>query len=134
MAKQFPHLLPADKKLWEEFLETQYNIYDSYDYDVRVGDGRDPGPTYPENIRRDAVLLSQRRIDAVGFRPTSITIIEVSLDAGLTQVGQMSVYPVLYQQTFKPQLPLERLIVARRLQDGIETTLQENRIPYVLIP
>lgn len=134
MPRQFPHLLQEDQQLWIRFLEANPTMHKQYDYDVRVGTGRDPGPETDSNVRLDAVMLSQRRIDAVGLNPDAITIVEISLNAGFTQIGELIAYPVLYRQTFKPTLPLRRLLVAETLQTDIEPVLFEFGIPFLLFP
>lgn len=134
MARKFPHLLKEDIQLWEEFLKSPFNIYNRYDYDIQVGDGRDPGKKYPDHIRVMAINISRRRIDAVGFQPNAITIIEISTSAGLTQLGQLQAYPCLYQITYSPKLPLKRLLVAQAIQTDIEPVLLDQKIPYLVLP
>ena len=134
MAKKFPHLLPDDRILWERFLKTDFNIFQRFDYDVRVGDTRDPGPAFSPNIRQMAMDLSQRRIDAIGFTPHSVTIIEISTNAGLTQIGQLEVYPVLYRESYQPKLTLKTLLIAENVQLGIEPALISKKLEYLLLP
>lgn len=131
--KLFPHLLKPDRELWQEFLETDFNIYAHFDYDVHVGVGRDPGPDFPDHIRQMALNISQRRIDAIGFMPQSITIIEISINAGLTQLGQVMAYPCLYQKTIGSKLPIKVLLLARTIQTDIEPVLKEHQIPYIVL-
>lgn len=134
MARRFPHLLKDDVALWERFLASPNHIYSSFEYDIRVGEGRDPGPDYDRNIRKMALDLSQRRIDAIGRTREGITIIEISTSAGLTQVGQLLAYPSLYRQTFSYTGKISRLLVAQTLQTDIEPVLIAEQIPFVLLP
>lgn len=134
MARRFPHLLKEDVELWQQFLDSPHNIYDRYDYDIQVGDGRDPGQDFPEHIRDMALNISRRRIDAIGFQPNAITIIEISISAGLTQLGQLQAYPCLYQITYSPKLPLKRLLVAQSIQTDIEPVLLDQKIPFIVLP
>ena len=113
---RFTHLLPADVEVWKKFLDSPANIYTNFDYDVRVGDGRDPGPGFTEEIRRLGVLLSQRRIDAIGHHPTHIAIIEITRVAGFKALGQLTAYPLLYTMKYKPDLPLKSILVAQEVQ------------------
>lgn len=134
MGKRFPHLLKEDIELWEQFLDSPHNLYDHFDYDIQVGDGRDPGQQYPEHIRDMALNISRRRIDAVGIQPDALTIIEISISAGLTQLGQLLAYPCLYQITYSPNLPLKRLLIAQSIQTDIEPVLLDQKIPFVVLP
>lgn len=133
MPRHFPHLLPEDKELWRDFLSLNPNRFTRYQYDVKVGFGRDPGPDFPMNIREMALNISRRRIDAIGFNPHDITIIEISVFAGLTQLGQLMAYPTLYKSTTQVTLPIKRLLVARAIQTDIEPVLIKEQIPFEVI-
>jgi hypothetical protein len=130
----YPHLLPDDIKVWKRFLAAHAAEYSHFDYDVRVGTGRDPGDDYPPNIRKMALDLSMRRIDAVGHQPGKLTIIEITRAAGMTAIGQLTTYPILYRQTFNPAKLIEVLLVAETLQSDVESALRLNQLPYLLFP
>ena len=134
MPRHFPHLLPEDRELWEDFLNSSSNIYSDYHYDMKVGKGRDPGPEYPNHIREMALNISKRRIDAIGFIGKTPTIIEISVNAGLTQLGQLMAYPCLYKIEFPNALPSQRLLVARSIQTDIEPVLIDQKIPFLIVP
>jgi hypothetical protein len=134
MNERYTHLLPDDVALWSDYLATFPNQWKQIDYDVRVGDGRDPGSEYQDNIRHMAIQLSQRRIDAVGYTDRDITIIEISVAAGLTTLGQLSAYPHLFQSTYNPTLPLKLLLVCRRFQSDAQPAFDRLAIPYTLVP
>jgi len=127
---KYPHLLPDDVIVWEQFLKDHNDLYHSYDYDVRVGDGR-PMPDLPtSNLRRMATDLSQRRIDVVAHGSTSRTIIEITHTAGLKAIGQMSAYPTLYREKYPGNYKLHNLLVAGHLESDIIPVLLNKKIPY----
>lgn len=132
--RRFPHLLKEDALVWQRYLSAESQKYSSIDYDVRVGLGRDPGPRFKSTLRSMAVDLSMRRIDAVGYNSTGIVIIEVTRSAGITAVGQLLAYPILYQQTYFPDRPLSVLLVAEEIQTDLEPVFQQLNIPYALFP
>lgn len=134
MGRLYPHLLPKDAELWQRFIDSPHNDFSKFDYDVRVGPRIDPGDDYPENLRTMWGDLTQRRIDAVGHKPNSITIIEISLEAGLTQIGQLEVYPILYHQSFPNSQPISVLLIAETLQNGIPEAIQAKTIPHFILP
>ena len=132
--RYFPHLLPQDIEVWKRFLAEHGHEYDYFDYDVRVGEGRDPGPEHTQTIRSMAIGLSQRRIDAIGFRNGTATIFEITTRAGMTAIGQLQVYPQLFR-TLNPSIRLEPpILIAERIQDDILPYLQQNNIKYILYP
>lgn len=130
----YPHLLPVDIPVWKRFLTIFGHKYRSFDYDIRVGKGSTPPPDLPDNIKKMWTELSQKRIDAVGYRTNRIDIIEITRRAGMKAIGQLTTYPVLYQATYKPEMPLRPLLVAEELIADIQPALQTNQISYILLP
>lgn len=132
--RNYPHLLQPDIELWERFLDANPDKFSHYDYDVRVGLGRDPGAASPENIRRMSIDLSQRRIDAIGYTDSHLTIIEITLSAGLRAIGQLLAYPLLYREAYKPTLPIKLLLVASQIQTDMQSVFDHQKIPYLTYP
>lgn len=132
--KPYTHLLPKDKVVWERFLDEHAVRYSSIEYDVRVGDGRDPGPDYPDNIRRMAVQLSQRRIDAVGHATNHTALIEITTTAGIKAFGQCKVYPILYALAHPNVQPLHMILVAERLATDVEPAFTPSEVTVLLFP
>ncbi len=131
--RQFPHLLPDDIVVWQRFLEHFGHLYSTFDYDVRVGQGR-PAPDQPmEGIRKMALDLSQRRIDAVGHQPSGPTVIEITTGIGFKAIGQIQVYPRLYRERFGISGTINTLIVGAFLQDDILGPLKQLGLPWVTI-
>jgi hypothetical protein len=133
-AARMTHLLPDDAALFQEYLDAHPDLYTHIEYDVRVGLGRDPGPDFPSDIRNMAVHLSQRRIDAVGFRPGRIDIIEVTLRAGIKALGQLIAYVDLYQSSFFPTVPLYPILVTRAFSSDAEHIFRTRQIQTFLYP
>lgn len=133
-SRRFPHLLPPDVPVWERFLAKYGSQYERIDYDVRVGYGRDPGPNFSPNLRTMGILLSQRRIDAVGITHSTIDIIEITANAGLKAIGQLSAYPALYRDTYHPTKPLRAVLVTESLQSDIKPVLDHTGILYFILP
>jgi len=134
MPREFPHLLKEDIALWKRFLIHPDNTFLNFEYDIRVGDGRDPGPNFDSTIRQMAINLSQRRIDAIGHNATGITIIEISNNPGLTQIGQLTAYPTLYKLTYHYTKPIKTLLVAASLQSDLLPVLEQGQLSYILLP
>lgn len=130
---RFPHLLPADCILWQKFLDLHAGEYSQLIYDVRVGNGTDPGPEYTDNVRYDAITLSQRRVDVVGYQAKIITLFEVTTSAGLTALGQLMAYPKLYVDTYTPALPVKPHLVTYQFQADIEKIFVAQGIEYTVI-
>jgi hypothetical protein len=96
--------------VWRQWLLLHQQQYSRFDYNVYIGIALDPGPTYSEQIRKMAIALRQKRIDAVGYQSTQATIFEVKRRAGPENIGQVLVYahywPVTFSGTPTPQLAI----------------------------
>ena len=114
MAK-YPHLMPNEVPLWERFLAIWGKNFEGFEYDVRVGKGVDPGAEYPEPWRSLAIQLTQKRIDVVGRRDGIVYIFEVKPQAGLSALGQLLAYRILYRETFNYRGRLRLAVVTDRL-------------------
>lgn len=130
----YPHLLAQDIEVWERFLERYADRYDHFDYDVRVGQGRDPGDQLEPKYRQLGIELSQRRIDAIGHRQDGLDIIEITTEAGIHAVGQLIAYPILYEHTFQPNQPLRPVLVCSSLGPDVKPALDQNHILTFIFP
>jgi len=125
---RFPHLLPNEEKIWVRFLQIYGDQFKNYRYDVRVGRGVDPGPRYEWKWRKLAIMLTQKRIDVVAERDGEVWIFEVKPDAGLSAIGQVLSYRVLYREQFKERRPIKLAIVTTRVDDDIREVAKEYGI------
>ena len=131
---RYPHLLPIDAEVWRCHHKTIGQSYEQLDYDVRVGQGRDPGEAFSTKIRNMAFALSCRRIDVVGHSPSGLDIIEVTHSAGLKAIGQLISYPILYSQTYPTNRSLRPILVAGEIQTDILPILVRLRILFYVYP
>lgn len=130
----YPHLLPEDVPVWERFLAQFGSQFFSIKYDVRVGNGVPVSPTEPKNIQKMAIMLTQRRIDAVALSHNGIHVIEITRFADLKAIGQLEAYPILYRDRFDPRAKVSPLLVCEKLESDIEPILNQKGIDYVLLP
>lgn len=126
---KFPHLLTPDVPVWERWLNTHRDQYLSIEYDVRVGSGRDPGPDFDSTMRKMALDLSKRRIDALLETDSGIICVEITTSAGLTALGQCLAYPILYKLTYHPEKPVSPLLVCAEVQPDLTPVFSALRVP-----
>ena len=126
---KYPHLLTPDVPVWERWLQTHRDQYLSIEYDVRVGDGRDPGPDFDPKMRSMALDLSKRRIDAVLESDSEIITVEITTQAGLTALGQCIAYPILYRLTYMPEKPVRPLLVCAEIEPDLRPVFSQHRVP-----
>ena len=121
-------MLPNEEKIWLRFLQIYGDQFQNYRYDVRVGKGQDPGPRYEWKWRQLAIMLTQKRIDVVAERNGDVWIFEVKPDAGLSAIGQVLSYRVLYKQHFREERPIRLAIVTTRVDDDIREVAEHYGI------
>jgi len=110
--------------VWRAWLKVYQGDYDHYDYNVRVGPGSDPGPTFPAEARRMAIVNSKARIDAVAWRQGYPTVIEVKEYATCRALGQLQHYTYFFQQE-NPNFPAPKMtLVCGAFQGGLDQTAQ----------
>lgn len=95
---RYPGMLPREILIWKNWLYQNSTRFDRYEYNVRLGEGVDPGPSYDDASRRMWILNSMKRADVIAVRGGLVTIIEVEENPGLTAFGQLAGYLALWRQ------------------------------------
>ena len=62
---KYPHMMPADIRIWSRYLKTNPFPHARVAYDLHVGSPAAPLPGLSPEYERMAVALSTKRIDAV---------------------------------------------------------------------
>ncbi len=97
---RYPGLLPEEILVLRARLNLHQSEYDKFDYNLRIGQGIDPGEAYTPEVRKQAILNTQLRIDAVGYKGLQATIIEVKRRATPSNVGQLLTYLSVWRIEF----------------------------------
>lgn len=134
LPNKYPHLLPEDARLWNDFQILNQPDHHTFMYDVAVGPGRDPGSEFPNNIRLMALQLSKRRLDVVGIKPEYVEIFELTQSAGLKAAGQAIVYPHMLRVTWQLSTPIVTTILCRECQDDISEVMKAFQIELIVVP
>lgn len=111
---KYPHLMVSDVAIWERFLDSYATEWDSFEYDVRVGESITPPGDLTEELKYMAVALTQKRIDVVGHRGRDTWIIEVKPSAMLSAIGQLLSYQVLYEEKYPEKGPVKMMLITDR--------------------
>jgi hypothetical protein len=64
---RYPGLLPREIIVMREWLKQHQAEYARFLFNLRLGTGYDPGPTFTDAVRRSAVLNSMKRLDALAI-------------------------------------------------------------------
>jgi hypothetical protein len=153
---RFPGMQLREILIWKNWLYANSTRFDRYDYNVRLGSGVDPGPSYPDSSRRMWIANSMKRADVVAVKGGRVTIIEVEENPGLTAFGQLAGYLTLWRQRvaaggspavhlqlgvenfFPADLPLDPnpsgFIVAARVGNDALAVAQSSNVAVEVVP
>lgn len=130
---RYPHLIQEDIRVWERFMEKYPGRFETVDYDFRVGQGTSVPGEWGNNMMRMARMLSQKRIDVIGWIDEDPTIIEIKSRVGLSALGQVLGYRTLFVKYF-PNFPRPKLmVVCERISGDDLTVLKGNGIPVFVV-
>ena len=129
----FPGMLPREILVFKSWLRLHEKEFDRFEYNVRLGEGTDPGPQFPEETRRMGIMNSQKRVDAVGWNGDQPTLIEVKDRAGFSAIGQLAGYDALWRHA-NPTSPAPKLLlVCNRFTNDILPVLQRQGIELAVV-
>lgn len=125
---KYPGLLPDEVLVLRAWLALHQSEYDRFDYNMRIGQGIDPGDAYSPEVRKQAILNTQLRIDAVAWKGTQPTIIEVKRRTTPSNVGQILTYASVWKIEFPSgPAPILRL-VCNTFSPNILPRVRESQI------
>lgn len=124
---------PADHVIWNRYINTFPTAFDKASYDVRVGKGQDPGPSYPPNIRQMAIKLTQLRIDVLAQKDLNYSLIEIKFDPGTSAIGQLISYNDHLLVDHPEIQPVTLHLICNRLTEDLIYILQQHNIQFTVI-
>ena len=125
---KYAHMQPEDVAVWERFIKKNPKYFDSVEYDVEVGEGALQSPDLPANIKADGKILSQKKIDVVGYRDDKFFVIEVKPTANMRCLGQCMTYISLYRDTYEPMAELKCMVICGEVERELDALFKENDI------
>lgn len=121
-------MAPNDKSIWSRWLLQGGSQYAPFTYDVRVGDGVIMPPTDPAVTHKIAYALTTKRIDAIAMINDVWTIIEIRKRAGLSAIGALYGYGMLWSQNPPDSRRYQLWLVTDYLQPDMTNLLSDANI------
>lgn len=125
---KYPHMKPEDELVWSAFIKKKPDYLDTCDYDTKCGLGAQVDPTMPENMQFDHKILTQKKIDVVGFRGEEVCLIEVKPIANMRALGQILTYMELYGKDHPELKNVKPIIVCATMEREMEPLFQKYGI------
>ncbi len=130
---KYPHMFPLDIEVWERFLDKYDSLYNTFVYDARVGKKTWVFPHWKKEYKKDARVLSQLRIDVLGFRENTIDVIEVKPRFSSSTIGQLLTYHELFKKDFETKRPVRAVVVAGDIDPNLQPMLEKFKIAYIQV-
>jgi len=131
----YPHLLPRERLIWERFLADHAAEFQWFSYDIHVGEGLPIPSDDPDPYRRMAKYLTQKRIDVVAMGPGGVLwLFEVKPHLGVTAMGALVTYEVLYRRTFGYGGPLQLALVGATVDYDLQQEWEARGVRVYLYP
>lgn len=131
MAAKYPHMMPAEVRRWDVFLERFGPPEGKVSYDVHLGDGAEIDPEWPPWMASMVRTLSTHRVDVVIERENEVVIVEVKGIAGMGAVGQLVGYEALWVGQFGLDRPVHLLLVCERVEADMRQVFRWYEIEVV---
>jgi len=129
----YPHMVGDEIEIWGRFVDKFPDRFDSVDYDFRVGEGIVLHGEEEEAYKRMATMLSQKRIDVIGWVGDHPSIIEVKKRVGLSTLGQVLGYRVLFLKDFQHFGFPELLVVCAMVSPDDHFVLEKNKVEIEVV-
>lgn len=126
-------MIPAEAAILTTWLDLNYTMFDSVQYNLRVGHGTDPGADFSDSVRNQFIVNTQRRIDALLYQGNTAVIVEVKVRGSLSQLGQLFGYRALWQRDNpgKPEPAL--LALCGSMDDDAAYVYRSLKVPFVIV-
>lgn len=130
----YPGLNTVSVDLWRKFLKYYEDAFESYNYNVHVGQGiQAPAYLTPD----EAALwkqLTQKRIDVTAERFGETWIFEIVERPGLAAVGQLIGYEHLGRQYLNTKEVVRTALICARLGHDMASIFRAQNILVFLFP
>jgi hypothetical protein len=123
-----------ESALLQAWLAMAGGVWESFDFNVRLGGGVDPGPAFAPSIRAGSIANTQPRADCIATKGLSAAIVEVKIVGYLGSLGQILAYEQLYRHDHPELLRVDRILVAHHLAAEVARVLTSNHVTIVVFP
>lgn len=131
---KYPGMAPREVLIWRAWLRVRQAEYTDWNYNVLVGMGTDPGPSFPQIYRDQYIRNTQKRMDAVAYQGKQPFIFEVKNRATASCMSQLLTYKALWPVSF-PGTPQPVLVlVTNGVAADMPMVLDATGIRLVLVP
>lgn len=131
---KYPGLNDSSTALWREWLKYYETSFESFEYNVRVGQGIQAPAHFTEEEAAQWKALTQKRVDVVAERVNQTWVIEIQERADLRSLGQLLGYKHLVN-AYRDTRPVMMLgMICARLGHDMALSLRQNGVLVFFFP
>jgi hypothetical protein len=153
---KYPALGVAEILIWREYLKLHEAGFDTlpqfwldyraatappqplpgdvFDYNLRIGQGNDPGAGFDPSVRQQWIEKTKFRVDAVGFKQSTPWLFEVDRNASSPQVGQLLSYLAVWRASHITPVDPVGVLVTSNFNANAMHLVREANILLVTVP
>lgn len=131
---KYPGLNSQSTALWRKFLKYYQTSFESFEYNVRVGQGIRAPAYFTEAEKEQWKALTQKRVDVVAERSNQTWIFEIQERADLRTLGQLLGYRHLVAAYHGTREKIMLGMICARLGYDMGIALRQNGVLIFYIP
>lgn len=130
---RFLHMMGGDIPTWRAFIRDHPGVFDSVVYDLHVGRGANILFTRDPAVLAWGKALTQLRIDVLARAGTQYYIVEVRRLPGVSSIGQLIAYQLLFYRDYGRVISPELVLVSEFVTPDIEYIAREMGISVTTV-
>lgn len=128
-----PGISPEDLVIWRKWQPKILGLYDRINFNVRLIHPVPLPPGTEPKIQKMADFNAARRIDVLGWGPTTIDIIELRAHAGLSAIGHLIGYMTIALTLRDWPKPLRMILVTDSISADIIPAVRAMSITIIQV-
>lgn len=129
----YPHMSVKDTIIWNRFLDKYPDAYKNCQYDFHIGDAPPFNTLDDDDTDYNQDMLYRLRIDVVAGSPLGIDLIEVKPDAGVSAIGQLENYKLLYMRDEEPKEKVGMILLTDKERPNMKWLCEQKGIKLIIV-
>src|SRR5271154_726733 len=131
---QFPQMTVNESAIARQWILGHASQFDSIEFNHRVGNTVHLGAGYEETTKRQAAIVSQKRLVILARSGSGGAVVEVKIRISLGALGQLLGYQLLWKQDHPETTAVHLVAIANDALVDAEAILQAYGVDLELYP
>lgn len=129
----YPHMSVADTAIWERFIAKYPDQFKQMQYDFHVGEAPPFNTLMDDGEDKNQDMLYRKRIDAIGHTDEQCFIIELKPNAGMSTIGQVKGYKMLYDEEGWTTKKTIAMIVTDSMSADTQRYCEKEGVLFIIV-